>query len=151
MAKYDPEEVRKRLMREAAEEALAEAADNDPAVAKWLDDDFDKGITDLFGGTSPKDIQRELEKAIPDITEKDVREAQEAIRRAKKAAEGGWLSKPNPKEAERILMGVRGIREVRKRKSKGCAVVGALLLTLGGSTIGAVLYGAAEIVSALNR
>lgn len=134
MAKQDPEEVRKRLMREAAEEALAEAADNDPAVAKWLDDDFDKGMTDLFGGTSPAAYRKALEQAIPGITDKDVEAAQKAIKEARKAAEGGFFRSPNPQEAERILMSVRGIREVKKQKeSKSCFI--AALVLLGSASL----------------
>lgn len=151
MGKMDPEEVRKRLMREAAEEALAEAADNDAAVAKWLDDDFEKGFGDIIGMSTGK-LRDQLDKAVPGISEQEVREAQRAIAEAKRALDGGWLSKPNPKEAERILMGVRGIRELKKSKSeKSCFIAALLLLTGSGATVCGLIYGATEVVSALVR
>jgi len=146
VAKQNDDEVRKRLMREAAEEALAEAADKDPAVAKWLDDDFDQGMTEIMG-MSPTQLQRELNDALPGITSAEVREAQKAIRDAKAAAKGGWLSSPNPAKAEKILMSNRGIKEVRRKKGKGCAVIAVLLLTIGGSTVAAAIYGAVEIIA----
>lgn len=146
MAKQDPDEVEKRLRREAAEEALAEAADKDPQLADWLDYDFEKGMKDVLG-MSTSELRKNLEKAIPDITDADVNEAQKAIRDAKRAAKGGFFSGPNPKEAERILMSSRGIREVAKKKSKGCAIIA--LLMVGGSTATSVgaIWAAAEVLS----
>lgn len=149
MAKQDNEEVRKRLLREAAEEALREAAEKDPGVAQWLDDDLDKGFQEILGMT-PGKLQEELGKAIPDITEKDIREAQKALADARKAAKGGFFSGPNPAEAERILMGVRGIREVRKAKEdKSCFLFALVLLSGGLTTIAGLAYGAVEAIAAI--
>lgn len=149
MAKQNDDEVRRRLMREAAEEALAEAADAYPDVAKWLDDDFDKGFGEIIG-MSPEKLREELRKAIPDVSERDIREAQQAIVDAKKAAKGGWLNKPNPLEAERILMGVRGIREVKARKEEKSCFLALLLVVSGGlATAVGLAYGAAQAVAAV--
>lgn len=149
MAKQNDDEVRKRLMREAAEEALAQAADADPAVAKWLDDDLDQGFQEILG-MSPDKLQAELSRAIPDISKEDIRAAQEALADARKAAKGGFFSSPNPQEAERILMGVRGIREVKKAKeNKSCFLFALVLLSGGLVTLAGLVYGAVEAIASI--
>jgi len=146
VAKQNDDEVRKRLMREAAEEALAEAADRDPAVAKWLDDDFDQGMTEIMG-MSPTQLQRELNDALPGITAAEVREAQQALKDAQAAAKGGWLSSPNPGKAQKILKSNGLLNKLCKKKGGWCAVVAVLMLTIGGSTVAAAIYGAVEIIA----
>lgn len=149
MARQNDDEVRKRLMREAAEEALREAAEKDPGVARWLDDDLDKGFQEILGMT-PKKLQEELGRAIPEITEKDTREALAALDQARRAAKGGFFSSPNPAEAERILMGVRGIREVKKSKeNKSCFLFALVLFSGALATIAGLVYGAVEAVAAI--
>lgn len=145
----DPEEVEKRLKREAADEALAKLADQVPAVGHSMDDDFDKGMTEILG-MSASEIQKELNKAVPGITDKEVKEAMRDIKAAREAAKGsGWLGKPDPQLAERIMMRNGKISELRKQKNKGCAVIGVLLLGIGASTVGAAVWGAVEVIGAL--
>jgi hypothetical protein len=150
VAKQDPEEVRKRLMREAAEEALAEAADADPAVAKWLDDDFAEGMTEILG-MSPGALQKELGKSIPGITDDEIKQAMRDAKAAQEAMKGkGFLGKPDPELAARILSKSKGLKKLAKAK-KGCAVVGLLLLVIGSSSLTAAIYGAIEAIAMVTR
>jgi hypothetical protein len=149
MPGMDEEAVRKRLMREAAEEALAEAADNDPGVAKWLDDDFAAGMTDILG-MAPDKLQNALNSAIPDLSRKEIDEAIQDAKAARKALEGGWLSGPDPEKAAKILKGNDNLKGLAKSKTEKSCFIAALVLLAGfGTTAGAVIRGAVEVVSAL--
>lgn len=145
MAKQDPDEVSARLAREAAEEAFVNAANNDPAVAAWLNADLDEGMADIIG-MSPSELQRELSKNLPGISDKEIADALRDARAAQKALKGGgWLGgKPDPKLAERIMMRNGKIIELNKKK-KGCAVLG--LIGLGSAVLS--VWGLAEIGAAI--
>lgn len=138
----DWEEVEKRLKREAVEEeALKAQADRDAKMDKAFDDEFGA----LFG-MSTKAMQEEISKNIPDVTKAEVKEAMAAIAKARKE-----LKRGNSNEAEKILMSSRGIREVQKNKSKGCAVILLLLVGASSSTALAIIAGAIEVIQAVAR
>lgn len=139
MAKQDPDEVQKRLMREAAEEALAEAADADPAVAKWLDDDLASGMTEILG-MSPQALQSALNDSLPGLSKREVDAAIRDAKAARRAMEGGgWLGdKPDPELAARILKRNSNLKGLAKRRN-GCGKkAGALALLAAGSLAGLV-------------
>src|SRR5688572_3811051 len=149
MAKMDPEEVEKRLKREAADEALAKLADQVPAVGHSMDDDFDKGMQEILG-MSKSELQKELNKAVPGISQKEIDEAIRDAKAAQAAMKGsGWLGKPDPQLAERIMMRNGKISELRKQKNKGCAVITLAGLIIGSSVLGGLIYGAAEAFAAV--
>lgn len=149
MAKQDPDEVEKRLRREAAEQALEEAAERDPGVAKWLDDDLERGFEEILGMNS-KDLQKALSASIEGLTSAELDQALEDARRARKALEGGWFSKGDRKRAEKILMSNGKIKELgKKRGEKSCFIAGLLLVAFFGSAFAGVIWGAVEIVSAV--
>lgn len=151
MAKQDPDEVSKRLLREAAEEALANASDNDPAVAKWLDDDLEAGMTEILG-MRPDALQAALNEAIPDLSASEVDAALRDARAARKAMEGGWLSGPNPELAANILKGNKNLKGYAKtRGEKSCFIAGVVLLAGAGALVTSAVWGAHEVVSALLR
>lgn len=151
MGKMDEDAVRKRLMREAAEEALAEAADADPAVAKWLDDDLAAGMTDILG-MPPDKLQRALGDAIPDLSASEVKAAIRDAQAARKAMEGGWLSGPDPEKAAKILKGNSNLKGLAKsRTEKSCFIFALLLLAGFGTAAGSIVWGAIELVGALAR
>jgi hypothetical protein len=149
MAKMDDDAVWKRLQREAAEEALAEAADNDPDVAKWLDDDFAQGMEDILGMPMDK-VGKELRDAMGGISDADVRRALEDIKEAKRLAKGGLFSGPKPKKAAAKLQGNKHLKKLAKKKS-GCPFV---LAILAGTAV-SLLWGSVElahhIVEAIGR
>lgn len=143
MAKMDPDEVNRRLQEEAADEALARKLDADPDFAKDFDESFARGF---------KGFENDLLNKIADdkgmsASERDA--MMKAAERARKAAQGGFLTKPDPAKAEKIIMGNRGLREAKKRSGKGCAVL-ALVLTSGGlAALAGLTYAASEIIRAV--
>jgi hypothetical protein len=132
------------LKQEREDAALAKKLDSDPEFAKSFDESFVRGFT------SAEDEL--LDKFAKDkgYSRSETEAMKRTVARARKTAKGGFFTAPDPAEAEKILMSNRGIREMRKSK-KGCGVIAVLLLGIGGSAIGAALYGAAEIVSALTH
>lgn len=131
----DWDEVEKRLKKEAAAEEIQAQAARDAV----MDRAFEKEAAEIFK-LSPGEIE-DLIGNIPKITDADVREAQAAIAKAKRAMKGG-----NRAKAEKILMSNRGIKEVRAaKKGKGCTVVALLFLGSSVTAIG-TLWAAAEVL-----
>lgn len=143
MAKFNPDDWEKRMRSEMADEIAGEAA----AAARAAQDDAQlrKELVDMFGGADYDAIVRAV-GASEGYSAKEIKEMEQAAKLAKKQ-----LKSNHPREAEKIIMSNRGLREVRKRKGKGCAVIAILLLAVGGSTFGAAIYGAAELIGALAR
>lgn len=149
MAKQDDEAVRKRLMREAAEEALAEAADKDPAVSQWLDDDFEKGMTQIMG-MSPSQLQEELNGAIPGISQREIDAAIRDAQAARRAIKGGFFSDPNPELAAKIMKkNGKLVKLHNAKKSKSCFIAGLVLISGGLTTLAGIALVAAEALSAV--
>lgn len=143
MAKQDPEEIERRLKQEAEDEALAKKLDSDPQFAKDFDDSFVRGLSSI----DDELIERFAQKKGYSASETEAMKA--AARRAAKAMKGGFFSAPRPEEANEIIMGNRGMREMKKAKGKGCAVVALLMVTVSGATTAAIIWGAVEAIAAV--
>ncbi len=136
MAKFDPEEYEKRIKREIAEEEARERAANDARV----DDDM-MGEFFYLSGMNPSDIA-EFGKNVPDLV--DTAEAMRIIKRGQKEYKKG-----NRKKADKIIKSNKDAVKIANaaKKGKGCAVITILLLVLGTTTIGGLVYGAVEAVA----
>lgn len=138
-------ERREYLKQQAEDKALADKLDNDPQFAKDFDESFVRGFTGI-----EDDVVKKFAEA-QGYSKAEIEAMHRTVKRARQAAKGGFLSSGNPEEAEKILMSNRGIREMRKSKEdKSCFIASILLLMILGSTVGAALWGAVEIVSALS-
>jgi hypothetical protein len=128
----------KARQEKAWEDALAEA-----------DDDFLAEEFERMTGMSTRAAEDYLDIAWKkDSDDKDVQEAAEAIRRAKKAAEGGIFTSGDKKKARKILRSKeKQIKNAVKKgkQGKGCIYI-ALVMFAG---LAAILYGAYEGVSTL--
>lgn len=143
MAKMDPEEVERRLKAEAERENMEKAAE--ALRDRKMDDAFMGDFYDLFG-VNPSDVaafQRDADKAAG-VSKEDIDEALRVINKAKKQ---------RPEKARKTLRNSAAVGKVAgaAKKGKGCAVIAVLLLAIGGSSAATVIYGAAELVSALVR
>jgi hypothetical protein len=141
MAKMDPDEVRRRLEQEAADEELARKLDSDPEFAK----DFDKSFERQLGELNTEFLNKFAQDK--GYSKSETEAMKRAVEKARRTAQGGWFSPGNPAEAEKILMSNRGIREARKSKGKGCAVIALLIFGGSAATSVGTIWAAAEIVS----
>lgn len=158
-----PEERRIRKRRERQEylkrqaeidQYIAEELDKNPEFAKEHDAAFDREFEDLFGVT-PYDYGVKLDHEYlkgQGVSKKDIDEAERIMRQARKTAKGGWFGGGNPKKAAKQLKGNKAVKKVgdaTKKKGKGCAVVGLLILVVGSSSLAAAVYGAAQAIAAV--
>jgi hypothetical protein len=143
---------RREYLRKQKEQddALQEAIEKDPQLADYIDYDFERQIKQMTG-VSMSDMRKV--KPGEGVSDADVDEAMEVIAKAKREAEGGVFRAKNPKKAKRTLENSKAVKKVSKKakKDKGCAVVALLMLTIGGSAFGSLVWGAVEVVSALAR
>lgn len=131
-------EIQKRLDNAADAERGAEKR-----MGKAMDDEFDRGIRDIFGDDL-SELKNALENSIPDVSDKDIKKAQDAI------AEGVKLrNKGKDASARRYLKKhkgaiSKGVKKAKENpKKKGCFSVLVVLATAGAGA----LYGAYETVS----
>lgn len=142
MAKFDPEEWERRMKNEMADEIAGEAA----AAARAAQDDaqLKKELTEMFGSSDFNAIIKAV-GASEGYSDREIKDMQKAAEQAKKK-----LNSNHPNDAIKIIKANKGLSEVHKRsKSKGCGVIAILLLTIGGSSAAAAIYGAAEIINAM--
>jgi hypothetical protein len=129
------------LRQKEQDDALEAAINNDPQLKDYLDWDFDRQIKQMTG-VSISDVKKL--KPGEGVSEKDVAEAMEVIARAKKKAEGGWLSSGDPQAAQEMLDNSPALKKIAKR-SKGCVVVALLFLGSSATAVG-TLWAAAEVI-----
>ena len=135
MAKFDEEAWRKRNEREQEEEAARRS------MADYGSDaELRRELTEMFG-TSDFDA---IVQAVADdsgLSKKDVAAMKDAARRAQRA-----LKKGNVHDAEQLVMGDRGLREVRKRSGKGCAVIALAMLGSASLSIWGLVEAAGRLL-----
>jgi len=143
MAKFDEEEWKKRMAREAAEEEARERDLNDQQV----DDSLMFETFEVLGlrASEVAKFQKEAEEALKDRIDMD--DAMRVIEKGKKLHKKGKKA-----EAEKLLKGNKNVQKISKaqQKKKGCGVIAILLLAIGGTAAGSVVWGAVEVISALH-
>lgn len=135
MAKMDPDEVRRRLEREAEQEEAIRAQSGRDAK---MDMAFDAEFFELTG-LLPSDIAG-IAKDMPDLVDTD--EAMRVIKRGKKE----W-KKGNRAKAQKIFNSNKDVKKIAKqaKKGKGCAIVALLTLGSAGTSV-ATIYATIEII-----
>lgn len=146
MAKFNPDDWERRMKNEMADDIAGEAA----AAARAAQDDaqLKKELTEMFGSSDYDAIIKAV-GAAEGYSASEIRDMQKAAERAKDK-----LKSNHPNEAIQIIKNNKGLNKahgVFKRKGKGCAVIAVLLVTIGGSSAAAAIYGAAEVISAMVR
>ena len=144
MAKFDRKEWERRMKNEMADEIAGEAA----AAARAAQDDaqLKKELTEMFGSSDYDAIIKAV-GASEGYSDREIRAMQKAAKRAKEK-----LNSNHPNDAIEIIKSNKGLNKAHsayKRNKKGCAVITVLLLTIGGSSAAAAIYGAAEVISAM--
>jgi hypothetical protein len=131
------------LKQKAQDDALEEAISKDPQLRDYLDWDFDRQIKQLTGIS-----MSEMSKQKPGegVSQKDIDEAMEVIKRAKKKAEGGWLSSGDPEAAQKMLDSSSAVQKIGKR-NKSCFLAALVLLASGSVSVGGIIWAAAEVLS----
>jgi hypothetical protein len=125
-----------RLNAAAAEEATLQR------MNKAADDEFMSGIADLMGGAGLEGMGD-----LKWMEDETARKHLEDMRR---------VAKKDPSKAEKIYQKNRkkinkAVNEAgeKKKKAKGCGVVGLLLMGAGAAALAATAYGAHEVLGAL--
>lgn len=129
--------VQRRLEAEAAEERALEKLERSTTdeIANILENELDADIADirraLLGGELSKDEK-------------------EAAEQLKKAVEGGWLSGPSADRVHKVVKkNKKQLKSAAKKGKSGCWLTTAILAVISLSGLGGLVYGAAEVVSAL--
>ncbi len=142
MAKFDPEEYKKRIAREIAEEEARERAANDRAV----DDSLMFETFELLGlrASEVAAYQAAAEDALNDRI--DIDDALRAIKKGKREYKKG-----NKAKADKILKGNKNVQKIQKaaKKGKGCAVTALALLGGGLVALVSTVYTAVEAVASV--
>lgn len=141
MAKMDPEEVRKRLEREAADEAIAKKLDNDAQFAK----DFDASFVQGFRGLEDDIIGKVADEL--GFSDAQIQKALQDAQKARKLAKGGFLTNADPAAAEKLIKGSKVLSGVMKAKEdKSCFIFALAILAASGATSVGLIWGAAELL-----
>lgn len=136
MAKFDEEEWKKRMAQEVADEEATKAQNERDGK---MDKAFEEEFAQLFGYNADT-LRKLLDQAVPEQTKAEREESLRYMKNARKAWRAG-----DKKRAEKLIMGNHGIREVKRKSGKGCAVIALALV--GG--VGTMIYGLAEVAGHL--
>lgn len=138
MAKFDPEEWKKRIAKEIGEEEARAQTERDGK----MDADFDKGMAEVLG--MPLDeFQKAMNQGIEGISDADVEYARKIIAKGKKLDKKG-----RRKEAHLLAKDDRRMKRIAKqaKKGKGCAVVGLLLVSGLAGMVASAGYGVWQLL-----
>lgn len=136
----DPEEVERRLKREAEEE---EARHQQDFRDRKMDQAFDADFMEIFNMT-PSEIAA-FGANMPELINVD--EAQRVIKQAKKQYKKG--KREQAKATINSDRHAKAVAKKAKEKGKGCAVVALLMITVSGATSAAIIWGAVEAIAAV--
>jgi hypothetical protein len=135
----DWDEVERRLRREAAEEEIQQAQERQ----RKLDKNFEREISDIFGGASLHDVQRAFDEN-PEVADRKTKEILDKMDRLQR--------KGKQREAAALGRKHRGrLSRAAKKAKKGCVVQGVALAGASALVAYVIVAGMAEVAVALIR